>query len=594
MVDSQLIVLAVLITSVALFVTDALRYDLIAILVAWVLAVTECLSPTEAFAGFSSEAIVVIACMYVFGQATSRWGIAEFISQKLIMRAQSNEAGLTLRITAVGGLMSTILSNTGVVATLIPVLGSVGRQSKVAVSRLLMPLCFGSLAGGMVTVIGTSTNVAVNGAIVDQGEIPFALFEFAHLGLLLLGITTLFFVWPGRQLLPRSRTKTSLSEHYQVPKFVTEVLVDPSSALINRVVADAHFFDKYEVTVLGIVRAEGGGTMLAPGPYNRIRNDDVLMVQGEPDAILRLRNDLNLHQRDSVNAGSMRLDSPDVLMVESVIPATSPLIGRTLVEANFQEETGINVLAISKHGDVQPSKIAHTSLEVGDTLLIQGHTRDIDRLRENRHLLVLGELDPPVFGRGALMTCLMLALVLVLSSLGWMDLSMAALTGAVGLLLTGCLRPHEVRNAIDWSVLILIGGMLALGRAFERHGLGHDLAEWIAGLGATASNPVVILSVLIAVTTLMTQVMNHVTAAVIMTPVAISLATELGVSNRPLLLGVIVGANLAFMSPVAHQANAMVMGPGDYKYKDFLRVGFPLTVILAGVSVLMIPVWWPF
>jgi len=593
LVDPQLIVLAVLITSVALFVTDALRYDLIAILVAWVLAVTHCLTPTEAFAGFASEAIVVIACMYVFGQATSRWGIAEFLSQKLIMRSQTGEAGLTLRITAVGGLMSTILSNTGVVATLIPVLGSVARKGHLAVSRLLMPLCFGSLAGGMVTVIGTSTNVAVNGAIVDQGETPFALFEFAHLGLLLLGITALFFVWPGRQLLPRSRTTETLSEHYQVPKFVTEVLVDPSSALINRVVADAHFFDKYEVTVLGIVRAEGGGTMLAPGPYNRIRNDDVLMVQGEPDAILRLRNDLSLRQRDSVNAGSMRLDSPDVLMVESVIPATSPLIGQTLIEANFQEETGINVLAISKHGDVRPSKIANTELEVGDTLLIQGHQRDIDRLRANRLLLVLGELDPPVFGRGALMTCVMLALVIGLSSFG-MDLSLAALTGSVGLLLTGCLRAHEVRNAIDWSVLILIGGMLALGRAFERHGLGNALAEWIASLGDAATDPVVILTVLIAVTTLMTQVMNHVTAAVIMTPVAISLATELGVSNRPMLLAVIVGANLAFMSPVAHQANAMVMGPGDYKYKDFLRVGFPLTLILGAVSVVMIPVWWPF
>ncbi|MFT5284796.1 MAG: di/tricarboxylate transporter [Planctomycetota bacterium] len=593
MVDPQFIVLAVLITSVVLFVTDALRYDLIAILVAWVLAVTGCLTPTEAFAGFSSEAIVVIACMYVFGQATSRWGIAEFISQKLIMRSQSSESGLTLRITTVAGLMSTILSNTGVVATLIPVLGSVARQSSLAVSRLLMPLCFGSLAGGMVTVIGTSTNVAVNGAIVDQGEVPFALFEFAHLGLILLAITAFYFVWPGRQLLPRSRTSTTLSEHYQVPKFVTEVLVDSSSALINRVLADAHFFDKYDVTVLGIVRAEGGGTMLAPGPYNRIRTEDVLMVQGEPDAILRLRSDLGLRQRDSVNAGSMRLDSPDVLMVETVVPATSPLIGRTLVEANFQDETGINVLAISKHGDVTPAKIGHTVLSVGDTLLIQGHQRDVDRLRDSRYLLVLSELDPPVFGRGALITCLMLGLVLLLSSMG-LDLSMAALTGTIGLLLTGCLRAHEVRNAIDWSVLILIGGMLALGRAFEHHGLGHALAEWIAGLGATASNPVVILSVLILVTTLMTQVMNHVTAAVIMTPVAISLATEFDVSNRPLLLGVIVGANLAFMSPVAHQANAMVMGPGDYKYKDFLRVGAPLTIILAAASIFLIPVWWPF
>jgi di/tricarboxylate transporter len=593
LVDPQIIVLAVLLVSVVLFVTDVMRYDLIAILVVWVLAVTQCLTPEEAFAGFSSEAIVVIASMYVFGRATARWGIAEFLARKLIMRRNSSEASLVARVGVVSGLMSTVLSNTGVVATLIPVLGSVARDSGVALSRLLMPLCFGSLVGGMVTVIGTSTNVAVNGAIQDAHAVPFSLFEFSHLGLLLLGVTIAFFVWPGRQLLRRSRTDTSLSEHYQVPKFVTEVLVEPNSALINRVVADAHFLDRYQCSVLGIVRAEGGGTILAPGPYNRIRSDDVLMVQGEPNAILRMRSDLGLRERASVTAGALRLDSPDVLMVETVVPATSPLIGQTLVESSFLEETGINVLAVSKHGDVQPTQINETLIEVGDALLIQGHRRDVERLRASRDLLVLGELETLDFGRGAVLTSLCLLGVLVLAALG-VQLSIAALSGAIALLLTRCLRPHEVRQAIDWSVLVLIGGMLALGKAFEHHGLGDALAESITGMGETASNPYVVLAILIGVTTVMTQVMNHVTAAVIMTPVALSLAAQLGVSDRPMLMGVLVGANLAFMSPVAHQANAMVMGPGDYKYVDFLRVGAPLTLVLGAISVAMVPFWWPF
>ncbi len=594
MIDPQIIVLAVLIASVVLFVSDAMRYDLIAILVAWVLAVTNCLTPEEAFAGFASEAIVVIASMYVFGRATARWGIAELISQRLIMRARTTESPLVLRITCVAGLMSSVLSNTGVVATLIPVLGSVSRETRVALSRLLIPLCYGSLVGGMVTVIGTSTNVAVNGAIRELNEEPFALFEFAHLGLLMLAVTALYFIWPGRQLLPRKRMEESLTEHYQVPKFITEVLVEPSSALINRLVADGHFFEKYGVSVLGIVRKKGGGTMLAPGPYNRIRGDDVLIFQGEPDAILRLRKEFGLRERENVNVGAQRLDSPDVLVIETVVPATSPLVGQTLVGANFQEETGINVLAIAKHGDVQPRKIGNTVLSVGDTLLIQGHVRDVERLRDSRQLLVLAEVESQDFGRGALFTILMLLAVLLLASLTPIPLSLAALTGAIGLVITGALRPHEVRDAIDWSVLILIGGMLALGLAFERHGLGRALAEWITGLGSTASDPTVILAVLIGVTTIMTQVMNHVTAAVIMTPVAISLASELGVSDRPMLMGVIVGANLAFMSPVAHQANAMVMGPGDYKYKDFLRVGTPLTIVLAAVAIAVVPFWWPF
>lgn len=594
--EPQIIVLATLLVSVVLFVTDAMRYDLIAIGVVLVLAITGVLTPDQAFSGFSSEAIVVIASMYVFGRATARWGIAEYIAEKLLLSGRQSEAGTIMRVFTVAGLMSSILSNTGVVATLIPVLGSVAKQCKLPISRLLMPLAFGSLLGGMVTVIGTSTNVAVNGAIRDAGGLPFSLFEFTIFGLLMLGLGALFFIGPGRALLPRKRLDQTLSEHYQVPKFMTEVLVEPSSALINRVVADAKFFDAYGVSVLGIVRAEeeGGGTVLAPGPYNRIRTDDVLMVQGDPDAILRLRQDLGLRERATANVGNNPLHSSDVLLVETVVPATSNLIGSTLKDADFHNQTGLNVLAISKHGDVQPRMIGDAQLHVGDTLLIQGHRRDIDRLRASRELLVLDELEHQKFGRGALITVALLIGVLLLTALTDMGLSIAALTGAVGLVVTRCLRPEEVRRSIDWSVLILIGGMLALGKAFEIHHLGTEVADWITGMGSGAGNEYLILSLLLIVTTLLTQVMNHVTAGVIMTPVAMSLAQGLEANDRPFLMAVLVGANLAFMSPVAHQANAMVMGPGDYRYRDFLRVGTPLTVYLGVAAVFFIPMFWPF
>lgn len=594
MLDPRLIVLAVLFASIALFAADALRYDLIAVLVAWVLAITGCLEPEEAFQGFASEAVVVIACMYVFGRATSRWGIAELVAARLVVGRRGGESRAVLRVTGVSGLMSSVLSNTGVVATLIPVLGTVARETGVALSRLLMPLCYGALVGGMVTVIGTSTNVAINGALRELALPPFGLFEFAHLGLLLLALTALYFLGPGRLLLPRGRAPVSLSEQYQVPKFVTEVLVEPTSALINRLVADAELFERYRISVLGIVRGEGGDTVLAPGPYNRIRSDDVLILQGEPDAIVRLRRELGLRERESVALGSRRLESPDVQLVETVIPATSPLVGRTLREASFREETGVNVLAIAQHGDVRAGKLSDRVLAVGDTLLVQGHRRDVDRLRRTRDVLVLGEVEVQELGRGAVVTLLVLLGVLLIASVGAVPLSLAALTGVIALVFARCLRPYEVRDAVDWSVLLLIGGMLALGRAFERHGLGAALAGWITSFGSAEPSPRLLLALLLGVTTLLTQVMNHVTAAVLMTPVAASLAREIGVSDRPLLLAVLVGANLAFMSPVAHQANAMVMGPGAYRFRDFLRVGAPLTLLLAAASVIVIPLWWPF
>ena len=462
MFDSQAIVLATLAASLLLFVTDALRYDLIAVLVALVLAITGCLEPEQAFAGFSSPAIVLIASMYVYGHAISKWGVAEIIGQRLLARGATgpgSEPRLVLQITLVSGLLSSVLSNTGVVASLIPVLSSVARRCQVPVSRLLMPLSFGSLLGGMLSVIGTSTNIAVNGAIKDVGGEEFSLFEFSHFGLICLGVGCLYWLSPVRGRLSRSRAGESLTEHYRVPQFVTEVLVEPTSTLINRTVAESGLFERHGISVLGIARP-GETSTLAPGPYNRIRHDDTLILQGEPDAILKLRQDLGLRERKSVSVGDTRLVAADVQLVEAVVPAGSPLVGSTLADVDFRAQTGLNVLGISKHGHVRPASLGNLPLEIGDTLLLQGHEPDIERARRKRELLVLGELETQPIGRGALITLLTLALVLLVAALELVDLTVAALGGAVALVLTGVIKPDEVRRNLDWSVLILIGGML--------------------------------------------------------------------------------------------------------------------------------------
>jgi len=590
--DPQSIVLATLGASLLLFVTDALRYDLIAVLVVLVLAATNVLEPHEAFAGFSSPAIVLIASMYVFGQAMTRWGVAELIGQKLLFGPSRSEARTALRVSFVAGALSSVLSNTGVVATLIPVLGVLSRQQRIPISRLLIPLAFGSLLGGTLTVVGTSTNIAVNEAIREQGGEPFGLFEFTHLGIVFLVLGSLYFLTPFHRLLPRSREGESLSEHYQLPKYVTEVLVEPSSTLINRTVAEADLFERYGISVLGIVRS-GEASALAPGPYNRVRTDDTLILQGEPENLVRLRRELGLKERKSVQVGDQRLTAADVQLVEAVVPTGSTFVGHTLVETDFHASTNLNVLAISKHGDVQPRSIGKIPLEVGDSLLIQGHEPDIERMRRSRELLVLDEIELQSFGRGALITVLTLVGVLVLAATKLMALSVAALGGAVVLVLTGTVRPHEARRAIDWSVLVLIGGMLSLGVAFDRHGLGREVAHWIAGLGSESHGPHVLLAVLLLATTALNQALNHVATAVIMTPVALAFPHELGISDRPMLMAVLVGANMCFLTPVSHQVNAMVMGPGDYRYTDFFKIGLPLTLMLCAVAIVLIPIFWP-
>lgn len=593
-VDPQHIVLATLAGSLVLFVTDALRYDLVALLVVLVLAATRCLTAEEAFAGFSSHAVILIASMYVFGFAVTRWGVAETISQKLLVAGGRGEAGIAMRVTLISALLSSVLSNTGVVAALIPVLSSAARKLRIPASRLMIPLAFGSLVGGLVSVLGTSNNIAINQVIREHGARPFELFEFAHLGLCLIVVVCLYFFGPGRMLLPRTRVSETLSEHYQVPKFVTEVLVEPNSTLINRLVADADTLARYDISVLGIVRPGEEDSVMAPGPYNRIRADDVLIIQGDPDGIVRLREDLGVRERDHVDVGDTRLDSADVLLVEAVVPAGSELIETTLKENDFHASTGINVVAFSHHGSPQTGRVTDQRLGVGDSVLLQGHRRDIQRLRRSRQLLVLDEVETAPIGRGAVVTLVLLALVLILGALHVMPLPVAALAGAVGLVLTRAVKADEALRNIDWSILILTGGMLALGAAFQRHGLGARVAEWIGGMGGLGDTPWMLIGLLLAVTAGLTQVLNHVATAVMMTPVALSLADQLGYDSRPFLMAVLCASSLAFMSPIAHQANAMVMGPGDYKYRDFLRVGTPLTLVLGAVATVLIPLFWPF
>ncbi|MEM1449790.1 MAG: SLC13 family permease [Planctomycetota bacterium] len=598
-IDDQTIVLAILAASFVLFVTDAVRYEVTALAVVIALVLTGVLDVESGFDGFSSPAVVLIASMYIFGHAFTKSGLAESLGRRVLGDKgpiASRESTIVMRVTALSGLLSSVLSNTGVVATLIPVANSVSRRLQIPLSKLLLPLAFGSLVGGLVTVVATSTNIAINESIRDHPlEIaPFGLFEFSALGLTLLLVTTLYFVGAGRRLLPTSNVEETLSERYQVPKFVTEVLVEPTSELINRNVADIEVFRRFDVTVLGIVRSGGERPVLAPGPYNRIRAEDTLVLQGSPDDLLRLAEVLPLQRRKSVEAGDTRLYSDDVRLAEAVVPAGSEYVGETLATKEFRTRTGLNVLAMSRHGELQLRRLQDLPLEIGDTLLVQGHLRDLARARRERQLLVLDEVQAPVAGSRSWIVLVTLFLVLLGAAVTDEHLAVLGLAGAMALVLTRVVRPDEVPRVIDFKVIALVGGMLALGRAFDKVGLSTEVAAWFAGLAHGGLDPRTTLALLLVVTMLLTQVLNNVSTAVIMTPVAIELATEVGLSPRPFLMAVVAGSSLAFLSPVAHQANAMVMGPGGYRYSDFLKAGTPLAILTTLVSAVMIPMIWPF
>lgn len=585
------IVFAVLLGSLALFISDVVRYEVVALLVPLALFVTGALTATQAFAGFGSPALVMIASMYVFAEAVTRCGLAQAIGQRLLLREGQSELELGLRVVLVGGILSTVISDTAVTACLLPVVLGVARKAGVAPARLLIPLSFSTLLGGMVTVMGTSTNIAINSTLEKLGERPLGLFEFSGVGFAMLGLGVLYFLGPGRWLLPRPGVQETATEQHTLPEFVTELEIEPTSTLINRSLGEMTSFEQHGITVLGLVRAGGHGTLIAPGPYHRIRGDDVLLLQGPRESILRMRTEFALRERASP---ALQLDAEGVNLAEAVIPAMSPLIGRTLVLADFRSRTGLNVLAISKASQVKPETVGHTRLQVGDTLVIQGHQSDIERARSGRELLLLSEIPSAPLGRGMLITILALAGVLLFASFNIWPLAVASLAGALVLVLARVMPTQDALASIDWSVLILVGGMLALGDAFERHGVALRVAEMITGIGSAGAHPSVLLAVLLVSTTLLTQVIANVSAGVIMTPVALSIAAQSGFESRPFLIAVVIGASTAFMTPVGHQANTMVTGPGNYRYRDFMRVGSPLTLIVIVGATILIPLFSPF
>ena len=591
----QFLVLAVLCLSLGLFITDKLRYDVVAILVVISLAVAGALTPEKAYSGFASPAVILVGCMYVFGFSVSKWGLAEQLGERLLVRSDAekvSENWLITKICLVAGLLSALLSNAGVVAALIPVISTVAKRTKIAVSRLLIPLSYASLIGGMMTLIGTSKNIAVNDLYhsmtmeADGVGRTFGMFEFSLFGFcLLLGIV-LYFVGPGRLLLPSTNAEVELTDRFEAIRYTSELLIPADSSLIGQTVVETHLNEIEGVRVLGLIRPEADN-LLAPGRYNRVAEGDALLLQGDSAAILQVRKEFNLkaaHVSESILAGT------DVSLVEAVVPAGSELSGSTLAEADFAARTGLNALGLSSAGAIHLTKIGRIPLMVGDSLLVQGHRPDIERMRRSRALLILDEVRTPLSGRGSTITLGLLLAVVALAALTHIHISLAGMLGVVGLLATKTISPKEVRGAIDWSVLILIGGMMALGTAFQESGLAEIIAHRIADahFGTTA-----LIATLLVSTMALTQVMNYVAAALIMTPVALDMAAQIpGDNEKVLLMAVVTGASLAFMTPVAHQCNAMVMGPGAYKYRDFLRVGAPLTLFLTVLSIYLLPLFF--
>jgi di/tricarboxylate transporter len=586
-------VLLLTLAAAILFATQVLRVDVVAILILVTLAVSGLLSPEDALSGFSNSATATVAAMFIMAGALKSTGVTERIAAALGGAARRSPFLLYPSLLVLAAIVSGFINNTAAVAVFIPVVLGLIRKHGGSPSRFLMPLSFAAQAGGVCTLIGTSTNILVSEIATRDGFAPFGMFELSGLGICFLLVTLAYLIFGAPFLLPKetSEPKAPLSERYELHQYLAELEVPEGSEYVGKRLVDAELEKRLDIEVLEILRA--GKRRWLPDPEERLCAGDVLLVRGPISELLKTRSLPGLQIKRDLHDGGATLEGEDVILVEAVVPPGSPLIGTTLKRNQFRRRHRSQVLAIRHHEQLQRRKVGQVLLDVGDVLLLQGHRPDLEEMRNGTEVILMEEAAQPRSWKHSIFAVAVIASVVITAALGWAPILVTAIAGSAALVLGRALTVEQAYEAIDWRVIFLIAGVIPLGKALEQSGGAEYLAGGLSHV-FEAFGPVALLSAFFLVTTLMTQLMSNSATAAMLAPLAIATAVSVGIDPRPLLVAITVAASTCFMSPLGYQTNAMVMGPGGYSFADFLRVGTPLNVVLWILGTILIPIFFPF
>jgi di/tricarboxylate transporter len=582
------LVIGLLVAAVILFATERISVDLVTLMLLSVLVLSGILTVGEAFAGFSNEVIILLACIFVIGAAMRETGVLDAVGDLLARRLNGKPGRLTTMMMTAVGAISAFMNNTTVTAMLLgPVMG-LARAVKLPPSLLLMPLAFASILGGACTLIGTSTNVAVSGFLKtsDLGEI--GMFEITPVGLCLLAAGIFYMVLVGRYLLP-DRERDHGGEIIATRQYLAEVVILPGSPLIGQEVYRSDF-SVMEFQVLKILHKGGRVEM---SPHERFAEGDVVLVAGKVENLLKVKKIEGLEILEDLNLRASGEEVSEAHLAEVVLTPRSSLVGRTLKQSHFRQRSGLSVLALMRGDRPLVDHIGDIALQAGDLLLLQGPKERFKSYEEESEMVVVSRHDfhAGALRRGYVLLAAFTAAV-TLSSFGIMPLAVAALLVAVLAVMTRCLTLDTAYGNIDWRLLILIGGMTAFGAAMGKTGAD----KWLAGLviGAAGSlGPLAVLAGFCTITILLTQPMSNAAAALVVLPVALRAAEALDVSGRSFAIAVMLSASVSVLTPFEPSC-ILVYGPGKYRFSDFLRVGGGLTLLMLVMIIVLVPVFWPF
>lgn len=583
------LVLFIAVMAIALFATEKLRIDAVALLVLCALAVLDLVSPAQALSGFSNQATITVAAMFILAAGLQNSGALSGIG-RLLGQAKSPFMFL-LTLFGVLAVVAPFVNNTAVVAVFMPLVMTAAASIGMSASKALIPLSYVSQMAGVCTLVGTSTNLLVNAMARDMGHPGFSMFEFTPLGVICFVAGCFYLLTLGRWLLPDTRG-AELVDHYELGKYITELRVMPDSSLIGLSVEGAKLGEKYGVYVLELMRGEEKSW----SPRSQVLQEgDVLIARGDWSKLDKLKKDAGLEINSEFKLRAHMLEEgTQQVLAEVMIAPRSRVIGSSLAMLDRRWQHSAIVLAIHRRGEVVRKRLKDVRLNVGDVLLMLMPVSEMSALRKDSSLIVLSQREADkVKGWRAPFALITMILVIGISALGWVPIAITSLIGAVVITLAGCLESDESYDVIDWRIIILLAGLLPLGVAMTQTGAAEFIVANSIGL-VSDSGPLVVLAVLYLMALFLTEFMSNAAAAVLLTPIGMSTAAMLEVDATPFLIAVTFAASTSFATPVGYQTNTMVYNAGGYRFIDFVKIGLPLNLIFWVLGVIFIPVFWPF
>ena len=599
MTHEQILLLSLLVLVFGLFIWERWRYDIVALGALLIATISGVILPNEAFSGFGHPATITVAAVLIISRALTNTGAVELVAS--LVKIALNRPSLHIAfLSGLGALLSTAMNNVGALALLMPVALQSSADAQRSPAIVLMPLAFGTILGGMATLIGTPPNIIVATYREEVSGTAFGMFDFSPVGATVALIGLIFITLLGWRLIPAARRKHSVSQElFQIEDYVAEVRVPAESKAIGKSLDELESAtEDSDALVVGLIRGEQ--SILGAAWRERIQAGDILILESDHKGIdkfvatLELEFASQLGREKEENDKPRRLDSGDGILMEAVIPSRrSWLIGRTPGSLKLRTRFGVNLLAASREGQPYRGRLKTFRFQAGDVLLLQGENDRLLDVISRLGCLPLAERQLQLGKRNlALLSAVVFGLAIASATLGLISLPIALATAAVLMVFFNIVSPREVYDSIDWPVVVLVGAMIPIGRALENTGTTAVVVERLVGM-TSALSPLAMLVLLMILTMMLSDVLNNAATAVVMAPFGWALAQQLGVNPDPFLMAVAIGASCAFLTPIGHQNNLLVMGPGGYRFGDYWRMGLPLEILIILVSVPTLLLVWP-